>query len=313
MQKPGLQKYAVLIIPMLFLMYAAPSALDYVFHFPDEKYYTDAVIQPINKLDERGALIDMLPNVIDKSIIVCDRGYESYNTFAHFDNLDMNYIVRIKDVTSNGILSNRKLSSTDEFDKLISVNISNYQKKSYKSLANYRFSPSHSRFEFSTREKPIYPLTFRVVRIELESGKFECIATNLSEDFSPDDIKNLYQIRWGIETSFRQLKYAVGLSNFHAKKNDSIIQEIFARLTLHNFCEFIVQNTLFFKRTTTYVYKINFTRTVQICRKYLRFFNTIIINVEALISKYLSIVRTHRSYTRNLKPRKFTSFLYRVS
>jgi 4-amino-4-deoxy-L-arabinose transferase-like glycosyltransferase len=51
MQKPGLQKYAFLIIPILFLLYSAPSALDYVFHFPDEKYYTDAVIQMMDKAD----------------------------------------------------------------------------------------------------------------------------------------------------------------------------------------------------------------------------------------------------------------------
>ncbi len=93
--------------------------------------YTDAVIQPINKLGERGALIDMLPNVRQKSIIICDRGYESYNTFAHFDNLDMNFIVRIKDVSSNGILSNRNLTSTAEFDIPLTVNVTNYQRKAY--------------------------------------------------------------------------------------------------------------------------------------------------------------------------------------
>lgn len=51
MQKPGLQKYALFIIPILFLVYSAPSALDYVFHFPDEKYYTDSAIQMMDKGD----------------------------------------------------------------------------------------------------------------------------------------------------------------------------------------------------------------------------------------------------------------------
>lgn len=126
-------------------------------------------------------------------------------------------------------------------------------------------------------------------------------------------MKHLYKLRWGIETSFRQLKYAVGLSNFHAKKKDSIIQEIYARLTLHNFCESIVQNAILINRSTKHNYKINYTRAVQICRKYLRFFNTIFINVEALIKRHLSIVRDNRSFKRNLKPKKFTSFVYRVS
>lgn len=51
MLKTRLQKYALLIIPLLFLLYSAPSALDYVFHYPDEKYYTDAVIHMMDKGD----------------------------------------------------------------------------------------------------------------------------------------------------------------------------------------------------------------------------------------------------------------------
>lgn len=51
MQKPNLQKYSWLIIPLLFLLYSAPLALDFVFHFPDEKYYTDAVLQMMDNGD----------------------------------------------------------------------------------------------------------------------------------------------------------------------------------------------------------------------------------------------------------------------
>ena len=49
MQKTGLQKYSWLVLPLLFLFYSAPSALDFVFHFPDEKYYTDAVLQMMDE------------------------------------------------------------------------------------------------------------------------------------------------------------------------------------------------------------------------------------------------------------------------
>ncbi len=48
---PTLKKYAWLILPVLFLLYSAPSSLDYVFYFPDEKYYTDAVLQMMDKND----------------------------------------------------------------------------------------------------------------------------------------------------------------------------------------------------------------------------------------------------------------------
>ncbi len=51
MQNSRIQKFTFLIIPVLFLLYSAPGALDYVFHFPDEKYYTDAVLQMMDKGD----------------------------------------------------------------------------------------------------------------------------------------------------------------------------------------------------------------------------------------------------------------------
>ena len=51
MQKTDLKKYSWLMAPLLFLLFSAPVALDYVFHFPDEKYYTDAVLQMIDKDD----------------------------------------------------------------------------------------------------------------------------------------------------------------------------------------------------------------------------------------------------------------------
>lgn len=51
-------------------------------------------------------------------------------------------------------------------------------------------------------------------------------------------------MRWGIETSFRELKYAIGLTGFHARKPDFIKQEIYARLLLYNYCELITTHVI---------------------------------------------------------------------
>ena len=59
------------------------------------------------------------------------------------------------------------------------------------------------------------------------------VATNLdAEQFPAEAVKKIYAMRWGIETSFRDLKYTVGLLHFHSKKAEYIIQEIFAKLTM---------------------------------------------------------------------------------
>ncbi|WP_306756916.1 transposase [Agathobacter rectalis] len=54
----------------------------------------------------------------------------------------------------------------------------------------------------------------------------------------------IYHLRWGIETSFRELKYAIGLTSFHARKPDFIKQEIYARLLLYNYCELITTHVI---------------------------------------------------------------------
>ncbi|MFR8846288.1 MAG: transposase [Waltera sp.] len=52
----------------------------------------------------------------------------------------------------------------------------------------------------------------------MSDGVFENIITTLSEeDFTPDDIKYCYNLRWGIETSFRDLKHTIGATNLHSK------------------------------------------------------------------------------------------------
>lgn len=49
-------------------------------------------------------------------IVIADRGYESYNVFAHIEQKGWKYAIRVKDIMSNGILSAIKLPDKDEFD-----------------------------------------------------------------------------------------------------------------------------------------------------------------------------------------------------
>ena len=74
-----------------------------------------------------------------------------------------------------------------------------------------------------------YELSFRVVRFPLSDSSYECIVTNLpADEFPPERMKKPYFSRWGIESSFRKLKYTIGLSNFHAYKPEYVKQEIWA-------------------------------------------------------------------------------------
>ncbi|MGC8035616.1 transposase, partial [Salmonella enterica] len=79
------------------------------------------------------------------------------------------------------------------------------------------------------------------VKIKLSETTTEVLFTNLSkEEFSADDLKRLYHMRWGIETAFDQLKYALGAASVHSKNSELIIQELYGKLIMFNFCKTIV-------------------------------------------------------------------------
>lgn len=280
--------------------------------------YTDAVIQPGRKNNECRALADMIDrcDAGSKTIFIADRGYESYNIFAHTEQRDMFYLVRVRDIGRNtSMTSSFGLPPTEEFDTDVHLTLTRKQSKRARACSGiYKFLPNNSTFDYLEQHE-FYPITLRVVRFPLTTGTYECVITNLPRDtFSPDELKTLYGMRWGIETSFRELKYAIGLSSFHAKKGESIQQEIFARLLLYNFCEIITTHVVIQQKDTKHSYQVNYTLAIHICRHFLRFHSDRSPpGVEMLIHKNLLPVRPGRSDPRKVKPQSAVSFLYRVA
>lgn len=124
-------------------------------------------------------------------------------------------------------------------------------------------------------------------------------------------MKKLYALRWGIETSFRQLKYAVGLTSFHSKKREYIIQEIWAQLLLYNFCKIITTHIPIEKCTKKHTYQVNYTYAIHICRYFIsKMAEKSPPDVEALISKE---ILSGRHDPHNVNHKKAISFLYRVA
>ena len=140
-------------------------------------------------------------------------------------------------------------------------------------------------------------MTIRIVRFKITEDRYETIATSLNRfEFPTERIKELYNMRWGIETSFRDLKYAIGLVNFHARKNSSIMQEIYASLVMYNFSERITACAVVVQADShKHVYQVNFAMSAYICRKFLRKCNR---TPSSLISEVLRYIEPVRSLTK---------------
>jgi len=291
-----------------------------VFYDLCNRNYTDAIVQPGRKEHEIKACVDMIDRskYLENVILIADRGYENYNIFAHAELKGWNFVIRVKDKNSNGIVSGLNIAEEGSFDKNFSLLLTRRQTKEVKEHPEkYKFMPNIQNFDYlPVGDKGTYLINFRVVRFLITENSYETIITNLDmEQFPSSKIKKLYAIRWGIETSFRELKYAIGLTNFHAKKVAYIKQEIYARLTLYNFCEAITTSVVVAQQKgTKYSYQVNFTVAIYICKYFLKYSNDISPpNVEMLIQKNLLPIRPGRSDPRKVKPQKAVSFLYRVA
>lgn len=281
--------------------------------------YQDAIIQK-GVSNENGAVIDMLlRSPASNALLIADRGYESYNLMAHCQEKGWRFLIRVKDLTPTGIAASLDLPHTDQFDVPVSLSITRRQGKQTQALHNYKFLPATSRFDFlpnsSRKRDPItfYPLHFRVVRFNITSDSYETVLTNLpAQTFPPEELKKLYAMRWGIETSFRDLKYTIGLLHFHSKKTEFIFQEVFAALTMYNFAEAITQSVVIRHAERKYLYQVNFSQAAYICRQFFRS-NISPPSVETLIAKYIVPIRPDRHNARNLAVKSALSFLYRVA
>ena len=285
-----------------------------------QKVYIDAIVQKSRQSNEHRALCDMVDrSPIDNAILIADRGFESFNNLAHIQEKRWKFLFRIKD-GYGGIASGLDLPDSDEFDLSVSLNLSNKgtnaMKLLYKDRNHYRFVPSNVTFDFlpskSRKADPvhIYSLYFRIVRVKISDSSCETLITNL--DFPVDQLKVLYSLRWGIETSFRDMKYTIGLSFFHSKKVELILLEVFARLTMYNFAELITQSVVIRQKDRKFLYQTYFSASVHICRQFFRG-NVSPPNVEALISQYISPIRPGRNAPRKPLHKGVLSFVYRVA
>lgn len=288
--------------------------------------YTDALLQPVRCKNEFGAFCDIVDrhDILGgrKNVYIGDRGYCSYNNMAHVIEQGQYFLFRTKDIHSKGLVANFDFPEEESFD--IDVSVTLVRSHSKKAMAGVcpgsyvRFVEKAASFDYiEYGSYDTYELSFRIVRFPITDSTYECIVTNLPRDeFPPERIKTLYNARWSIESSFRKLKYTIGLSNFHSYKPEYIKQEIWAKLIAYNITETMIKHTVLEKHETKHEYKVNFTMAAHICRVFLRLATEKDqYDVMSLLKKELIPIRNERQYPRlqTAHFRRPRYFLYRAA
>lgn len=266
--------------------------------------FQDVYIDTARKTNECNSLEKMIRNrnYPVRSIVICDRGYEKYNLIATFIESGQKFIIRMKEINSNGMLSNMNLPDEDfdlPFRKIVTrVNNS-------KTIKNglYGVLMNNTPFDYIDFQNEYYEMNLRIVRFKITEDTYECLLTNLTEEeMSFNEFIEIYHLRWSEETAFRDLKYTIGMLYFHSSNQELIRQEIYASLILYNYCQLIANNNPSdCKDKWKWKYKPSFKAAVTNTRRYM---SGDIDEHELVlrIKKFLIPIRPGRSYSRNVRP-----------
>lgn len=285
------------------------------------KVYTDAVIQPMRKRNEFAALYELIDRHAPRNgtvpVFIADRGFHAYNVFAHAIENGAFFVIRATDTKMQRLLGT-DLPKEEAFDIRVRRYLTrNHSKKMYfhpESADQYRHICQKVAFDyFPPQGYGEYEISLRVLRFPIGNGAYENIITNLPEnEFLADEIKELYRLRWGIETSFCTLKHAIAAVNFHSKSRQMITHEIWARLILFNFCAYITGQITFVKQKHKHVHQVDFSIAFKACRHFLQLHSgETPPDVEGLIRKHTFPVRPSRNFARQQRFQVPVSFTYR--
>lgn len=299
-----------------------------------DRTYQDIVIQPKSQADERGAAIEMFDRLNPKHpyIILMDRGYDGFNMIEHGNRLngDGYYVIRTK--AGNGGIKEIADLPDKECDVEMSFRVTTsghyYHTHPEENLHLIRHAKKHHKKYLSPNTKDqrwdfkqFETIKCRVVKFQIndpESGKqvWEVLITNLNRfEFPIKKMKELYHIRWDIETSFRELKYALGAVQFHSRKDDFVEMELIAHLIMFNVVSRTI-NAVSVPQSAQkkYRYVLSFKDAVTLVRKYFRLHaHEPPDRIYAELLGYTRPVVSGRADKRNMKPKTAIWFVYRVA
>ncbi len=278
--------------------------------------FLDVELQSIHAMNEKAAFSGFLDGNADfsrKAVFIADRGYASYNIFAHAIHNDRLFLIRVPASFAQTICPHRDHWLENEVEDLeTTVHIGRCRTRQNRELENYHCIPAKGHYDYiEPGSKETEALRLRVVKFPLSEGSFEYIVTNLPMyGFSTDTVRELYRLRWGIETAYRHLKYAGNMVHIHSLRPDFLIQEIYGKLTMYNFSSSIAACTAekAEKETDRYRYVINHTQVQKISVRFLR---GKLQEITELINRALVPVRPDRSFQRKLRRQSADTLNYR--
>ena len=170
-------------------------------------YVIDTIIRPYRTSEiemEKEHLKNSKKIIKEQKIIrIKDRNYKSIEDFYYSNKNNEKYVTRLPEKVYKKYINQMK-----ENDETIEIE--------YQSDRVYYYKKRNPELykELSKKEA----IKVRIVKIELDNGIKEILATNLGKEFTREDIKEIYKLRWGIETMYHTVKESLKICAITSSK-----------------------------------------------------------------------------------------------
>lgn len=158
---------------------------------------------------------EMIQGLERNSLCIYDRLHGSYETArGHLERGSL-FLVRVRSENPKAQFEIQKFCKSKKRSKWIDLKANNQ----------------------ALQKDPTLPsLRVRLVKVRSPRSQLDLVfMTNLSDKkFTDEEIGELYQRRWEVENSFRDLKSVLKIEQWHSKRLNGILQEIYALLWLVN-------------------------------------------------------------------------------
>lgn len=163
-----------------------------------------------------------------KSIRIMDRNYRNLGNIYHYIKNNDKFLIRIG--SSVYEKENQAMNSNDE---IIEIKYEYNRARYYKDI-----DPEFYEYLSSGNTVKV-----RCVKLELETGEIEVLLTNLEkEEFTTEEIKKLYNLRWQIEINYRHLKNDLKIESITSSKEILIKQDIYSQVLVSNMLQAFIND-----------------------------------------------------------------------
>jgi hypothetical protein len=258
----------------------------------------DAVIVP-KAFGERDLAAEHFDHLDCGDLVLLDRGYPAFWLFALILSKNAHFCARMK-ISGWNIV--KDFISTGLAEQIVVLQ------------PNYIASRECNQRKISTQ-----PMTIRLIRVELDDGEIEVLATSLLDNqvYPLSIFKELYHLRWPVEEQYKVFKLRIEIENFSGTSVLAVYQDFHAKVFTANLTailakpaqEIVAQDS----SEKKYAYQVNMTNAISKMKDTIvLFFHRanilpLLQSIWQIMIKTIEPIRPGRSYPRivRVKPHKF--------